>query len=82
MNEVRYVKVAVINDLQYANVNMQMLENMYKKYSGDLDEIFDELGEDPGKAKKYPPENAKVFARKYREGFYSYIKDENRAEAK
>jgi len=60
----------------------ERLENMYEKYSGNLDDIFEELGEDPGKAKKYPPENAKVFARKYREGFYSYIKDEARAEAK
>ncbi|GMH63929.1 hypothetical protein TL16_g03841 [Triparma laevis f. inornata] len=55
------------------------LEELYVKNSGDLDAIFSELNEDPGKAKKYPPEDEKVFATKYRQGFYSYIKHENNA---
>jgi hypothetical protein len=34
-------------------------------YPGDLDLIFSELGEDPGKAKKYPPSDAEDFATKW-----------------
>ena len=47
-----------------------------------MDLIFEELSEDPGKAKKYPPEDGVVFATKYRQGFYSYIKHENSGEGK
>ena len=36
----------------------------YNSKDGDLDAIFKELGDDPGKAKKYPPADATVFARK------------------
>ncbi len=53
------------------------LEGLYLKHDGDLDAIFDELKEDPGKAKKYPPENERVFATKYRQGFYTYIKNKD-----
>jgi hypothetical protein len=57
------------------------LEELYVKHKGDLDEIFSELNENPGKAKKYPPENETVFAEKYRAGFYSYISEENKGKA-
>ena len=60
----------------------EMLVALYRKHGGDLDEIFKELKEDPGKAKKYPPEGAEQFAEKYRKGGYSYIKDEAAAESK
>ena len=36
----------------------------YNSHEGDLDAIFKALGDDPGKAKKYPPADATVFARK------------------
>jgi hypothetical protein len=36
--------------------------NLYNKFGGDLDRIFDEIGENPGKAKKYPPKSAEEFA--------------------
>ena len=39
--------------------------------------IFQELGDHPGKALKYPPEDAQVFAEKYIAGQYTYI-DMNR----
>ena len=55
--------------------------DLYNKFDGDLDLIFDELQENPGKAKKYPPSSAQVFAERYYEGGYTYA-DEARAEAK
>ena len=55
---------------------------MYEKCNGDLDAIFKELNEDPGKAKKYPPKDAEDFASKYRNGSYSYISRGGKAEAK
>ncbi len=58
------------------------LVGLYKKHDGDLDGIFKELKEDPGKAKKYPPEDAEQFAEKYRKGFFTYIKTDAAAEAK
>ncbi len=58
------------------------LVSLYTKHGGDLDAIFRELKEDPGKAKKYPPDDADAFADKYRKGFYTYIKSDAEAEAK
>ena len=40
------------------------LVELYVKHSGDLDLIFKDLGDHPGKAKKYPPADAEEFARK------------------
>jgi hypothetical protein len=31
------------------------------------------LDENPGKALKYPPEDAREFGRKYAQGFYTYV---------
>lgn len=49
------------------------LEKLYNDKGGNLEDIFDTLGEDPGKALKYPPADATTFARKYLEGSYTYI---------
>jgi hypothetical protein len=38
--------------------------NLYKLHGGDLNAIFNELGDHPGKALKYPPSNAEEFAQK------------------
>eukprot|EP00428_Durinskia_dybowskii_P080433 CAMPEP_0170424412 /NCGR_PEP_ID=MMETSP0117_2-20130122/37541_1 /TAXON_ID=400756 /ORGANISM="Durinskia baltica, Strain CSIRO CS-38" /LENGTH=111 /DNA_ID=CAMNT_0010683273 /DNA_START=23 /DNA_END=358 /DNA_ORIENTATION=- len=65
---------------------VESLENLYDKHNGDLDAIFYELKADPSKAKKphHRPKNAKEFAEKYLEGYYSIIDNEadNIAEAK
>eukprot|EP01040_Poterioochromonas_malhamensis_P002911 gene2911-3096_t len=55
------------------------LEDLYEKYDGDLDRIFDELRADPSKAKKphHRPKDAREFAVKYLEGYYSLVKDED-----
>mmetsp|Transcript_2399 Transcript_2399/g.5220 ORF Transcript_2399/g.5220 Transcript_2399/m.5220 type:complete len:107 (+) Transcript_2399:58-378(+) len=55
--------------------------DLYNKFGGDIDRIFDELGENPGKAKKYPPKSAEDFATRYYAGGFTYA-DERRAEAK
>ena len=65
-----------------ANEMEEQLVKMYEKCNGDLDAIFKELNEDPGKAKKYPPKDAEDFASKYRNGSYSYISRGGKAEAK
>jgi len=49
------------------------LVELYEKHVGDLEKIFKELGDNPGKALKYPPNDAKEFARKYTAGYYTYI---------
>mmetsp|Transcript_9412 Transcript_9412/g.35243 ORF Transcript_9412/g.35243 Transcript_9412/m.35243 type:complete len:98 (+) Transcript_9412:132-425(+) len=51
------------------------LEALYTKHAGDLAAIFAELGENPGKAQKYPPSSATEFATKYCEGSYTYVDD-------
>jgi len=51
----------------------QGLEKLYGDHSGNLEAIFDVLGEDPGKALKYPPKDAKGFATKYLAGGYTYV---------
>ena len=54
---------------------------LYNRFGGDLRAIFDHLGENPGKALKYPPKDAADFAAKYYAGGFTYA-DEARAEAK
>ncbi len=44
------------------DVDTSPLVSLYSRHRGDLDAIFTELGEDPGKAKKYPPLDAEDFA--------------------
>jgi len=46
---------------------------LYEKHEGDIEKIFAELGDNPGKALKYPPSDANEFAVKYVEGNYTYI---------
>ena len=50
------------------------LEDLYTKYNGDIQAIFDELGESARKALKYPPKDAAEFASKYYEGYYDDLK--------
>ena len=69
------------DDVAESEAMQKYLEDLYLKHNGDLDEIFDELKENPGKAKKYPPSDEVVFAQKYRAGFYSYISEENNGKA-
>lgn len=49
------------------------LLELYEKHNGKLEPIFAELGDHPGKALKYPPEDADEFATKYLGGYYTYI---------
>ena len=49
------------------------LVELYDKHGGNLSKIFAELGEDPGKAMKYPPATGPEFAAKYVEGRYTYV---------
>jgi len=42
----------------------QGFADLYVKHGGDLVAIFAVLGEDPGKALKYPPKDAAEFAAK------------------
>lgn len=59
---------------------IEALENIYNKYNGDIDLIFEELKADPTKAKrpKHYPKSARDFAEKYLQGRYSVIhNDEN-----
>jgi hypothetical protein len=51
----------------------QGLEKLYGAHGGNLMAVFDVLGEDPGKALKYPPANAAEFATKYLAGGYTYV---------
>lgn len=52
---------------------LEHLEDMYARHGGNLRDIFDDLGENPGKALKYPPRDAREFATKYLEGGYTYV---------
>lgn len=49
---------------------------MYDKFGGDVEKIFDELSENPRKAIKYPPNDAEEFGMKYAQGFYSCLTSE------
>ena len=51
------------------------MASMFTEMDGDIDRIFETLGENPYKAKKYPPADAEEFGRKYAAGFYEYIGD-------
>lgn len=51
----------------------QGLKKLYGDHSGNLEAIFEVLGEDPGKALKYPPKDAMEFATKYLAGGYTYV---------
>jgi hypothetical protein len=42
------------------------LKDLYDKHAGNLIEIFAELGDNPGKALKYPPKDRDDFAKKVR----------------
>ncbi|CAM9911518.1 unnamed protein product [Scytosiphon promiscuus] len=46
---------------------------LFQRHNGDLRAMFDDLGEDPGKAIKYPPANAQAFATVYTRGGYTYV---------
>ena len=52
---------------------------MYEQFDGNMDQIFDELNENPRKAKKYPPASATEFGIKYAQGFYTTIESESKA---
>merc|ERR1740130_1196499 len=56
------------------------LSALYTKHGGDIKAVFEVLGENPGKALKYPPADADTFGAKYVQGFYTYL--ENAAPAK
>ncbi|CAM9115474.1 unnamed protein product [Ectocarpus sp. 13 AM-2016] len=54
---------------------LEPYERLFRQHKGDLRAMFDKLGEDPGKALKYPPSNAEEFARVYTRGGYTYVPD-------
>jgi len=64
--------------LAYDCDTAKAFEKLYIDNDGDVQKIFEVLGENPGKALKYPPENAKEFGRKYTQGFYEYAKSESK----
>ena len=43
-----------------------MLKGLYDKHGGKIEPLFEELGDHPGKALKYPPADADEFAKKVR----------------
>jgi hypothetical protein len=49
-----------------AEVEEAPLVTLYASHGGNLEAIFAELGDDPGKALKYPPKDAAEFAKKVR----------------
>mmetsp|Transcript_25369 Transcript_25369/g.30064 ORF Transcript_25369/g.30064 Transcript_25369/m.30064 type:complete len:524 (-) Transcript_25369:201-1772(-) len=59
--------------VQPASSDLEPLMNLYKLHNGDLEQIFNDLGDHPGKALKYPPSNAEEFAQKYIGGYYTYV---------
>mmetsp|Transcript_6393 Transcript_6393/g.4822 ORF Transcript_6393/g.4822 Transcript_6393/m.4822 type:complete len:109 (-) Transcript_6393:97-423(-) len=63
---------------------LQMLEDLYNRFDGDLDRIFQELNADPSKAKKphHRPRDARNFAVNYVAGYYSVIDSEADADSK
>eukprot|EP00620_Florenciella_sp_RCC1587_P012483 CAMPEP_0182556486 /NCGR_PEP_ID=MMETSP1324-20130603/737_1 /TAXON_ID=236786 /ORGANISM="Florenciella sp., Strain RCC1587" /LENGTH=103 /DNA_ID=CAMNT_0024768387 /DNA_START=38 /DNA_END=349 /DNA_ORIENTATION=+ len=56
------------------------LIEIWNNHGGDIEAIYAELGENPGKAIKYPPSGAEDFAQKYLDGKLTY--DGDRAQAK
>ena len=62
----------------------EAMVDLYNKYEGDIQAIFDELKENPEKALKphNKPKSAREFARKMVGGFYSLLKEENASDAK
>ena len=66
--------------LQYDKQVADAMATMHTEMDGDIDRIFETLGENPYKAKKYPPADAEEFGRKYATGLYEYIGD--KAESK
>ena len=61
--------------LQYDKQVADAMASMFTEMDGDVDRIFETLGENPYKVKKYPPADAEEFGRKYATGFYEYIGD-------
>ncbi|CAM9841509.1 unnamed protein product [Ascophyllum nodosum] len=55
--------------------DLEPYRKLFHEHNGNLRAIFDDLGEDPGKALKYPPANADEFARVYVNGGYTYLLD-------
>ncbi|CAM9133702.1 unnamed protein product [Heterosigma akashiwo] len=58
------------------------LEKMWERLDGNIEAVFSELEENPGKCLKYPPADKGEFARKYVRGFYTYSADAAAAGAK
>ncbi|CAN0352123.1 unnamed protein product [Pylaiella littoralis] len=54
---------------------LEPYQRLFQHHEGDLRAIFNALGENPGKALKYPPKNAVEFARIYTKGGYTYTQD-------
>ncbi|OQR90364.1 hypothetical protein THRCLA_22559 [Thraustotheca clavata] len=63
------------DSLEYDPTVATRLAKMYEKHSGDLKEIFQELDENPRKALKHPPADAKDFGVKYAQGFYTLAEE-------
>ena len=65
--------------LDYDRAVADAMAEMFTSMDGDIDQLFEKLGENPYKAKKYPPASAAEFGRKYAQGFYEYIGSESKA---
>jgi hypothetical protein len=63
------------DDAAAAAAALESLEQLWGKHGGDLDLIFGELKANPAKAKKphHAPKNAREFATRFVEGYYSVI---------
>ena len=66
------------DSLDYDQGIAERYTKMYEQFNGDLDQLFDELNENPRKAKKYPPSDAHEFGIKYAQGFYACLESEGK----
>ena len=71
----------IVEDKETAN-ELSRLKEIYVRYGGDIERIFEELLCSPRKALKHPPKDEDEFARKFYQGFYTDIETETASESK
>mmetsp|Transcript_1504 Transcript_1504/g.2053 ORF Transcript_1504/g.2053 Transcript_1504/m.2053 type:complete len:105 (+) Transcript_1504:138-452(+) len=54
---------------------VERLEKLWDNHDGDIEAIYEELGENPGKCLKYPPSNGSEFGQKYVRGYFTYTEE-------
>ena len=61
------------DSLTYDKGVAEQYTKLFDEFDGDVDKLFDHLNENPRKAKKYPPKDAREFGIKYSQGFYTCV---------